>query len=253
VSSPPLPPPPLPPGYTTALPPSYVPPPPVGIVLTDTSKATLDHGIKCLIYGRSGIGKTRLMATAPGPIIVSAEGGLLSLRQQKVPAFEIKTLDDLNRILDYLMGPAGKAYHTVCLDSISEIAEKVLANAKAGTKDGRQAYGQLADQMWATIRAFRDIKGKCVAMTAKAEWVKDDNGVTRWMPSMPGKSLTQGLAYFFDEVFAYATFRGAQGEFSALQTKTDMQFEAKDRSGALDFYEYPDLTAIFTKIYGVAA
>lgn len=227
----------------------YVPPPP--LALTSTKQVSLDHGIKCLVYGRSGIGKTRLTATAPRPIIVSAEGGLLSLRDKDIPAFEIKNLDDLNRAHDYLIGPGGRDYYTIAVDSISEIAEKVLANAKAGTKDGRQAYGILADQMWTTIRALRDIKGKCVVMTAKAEYVKDENGVTRWGPSMPGKQLTQGLAYYFDEVFHLGSYRGAGGEHISLQTKSDLQYEAKDRSGALDFFEYPDLTGVFNKIYGV--
>ena len=127
----------------------------------------------------------------------------------------------------------------------------MLANAKAGTKDGRQAYGILADQMWDTIRALRDIKGKQVFMTAKAEYIKDENGVTKWGPMMPGKTLTQGLPYFFDEVFHLGSYRGTAGEFTALQTKVDMQFEAKDRSGALEFYEFPDLTNVLNKIYGV--
>ncbi len=230
---------------------TYVPPPPAGLLLTTTALASVDHGIKCLVYGRAGIGKTRLVATAPQPIIISVEGGMLSLRDKNIPMIEIKTLDDLNRTHDYLTGPAGSQYYTIGIDSVSEIAEKVLSNAKAGTKDGRQAYGVLADQMWTTIRAFRDIKGKCVVMTAKAEYDKDENGVTRWQPSFPGRNLTQGMAYFFDEVFHLGAYRGAQGEFVALQTKTDMQYEAKDRSGALDFFEFPDLTSVFNKIYGV--
>lgn len=229
----------------------FIPPPPAGLVVTTTREESLANGIKCLIYGRSGIGKTRLMATAPGPVIISAEGGTLSLRDQDIPMIKIASLDDLNRAHDYLTGPAGNNYFTICLDSISEIGEKVLTNAKAGTKDGRQAYGILADQMWQTIRAFRDIRGKCVAMTAKAEWVKDDTGVTRWMPSMPGRQLTNGLPYFFDEVFYLGSFRGAGGEFTALQTHADLQFDAKDRSGSLDHYEFPDLTNVFNKIYGV--
>lgn len=231
----------------------YIPPPPAGLTITTTDKINLENGIKALVYGKSGIGKTRLCATAPGPIIVSAENGLLSLRDQSIPAMEIKTLDDLNRGLDYLMGPAGAYFHTICVDSISDIAEKVLANAKAGTKDGRKAYGDMADQMWDTIRAYRDIKGKCVVMVAKAQYVKDDaNGVTKWAPMMPGKNLTQGLAYQYDEVFHLGTYRGAGGEFTALQTQADLQYEAKDRSGSLDFFEYPDLTNIFNKIYGAA-
>jgi hypothetical protein len=230
----------------------YIPPPPVGLTLTTTDAVSIGHGIKCLVYGESGVGKTRLCATAPRPIIISAEGGLLSLRSQKIPALEIKQLDDLNRAHDWLSGPAGSQYYTICLDSISEIAEKVLANAKKGTKDGRAAYGTLADQMWQVIRAFRDMPGKCVVMTAKAEYVKDDTtGITRWGPSMPGKQLTQGLAYYFDEVFYYGSFRQQAGEFKALQTQMDLQYTAKDRSGALAFYESPDLLAVFNKIYGV--
>lgn len=231
----------------------YIPPPPAGLTITTTDQINLANGIKALVYGRSGVGKTRLCATAPGPIIVSAENGLLSLRDQQVPAIEIKTLDDLNRAHDYLSGAGGSAFHTICVDSISDIAEKVLTNAKKGTKDGRQAYGILADQMWETIRAFRDIKGKCVVMVAKAAYVKDDTtGITRWAPSMPGNNLTQGLAYQYDEVLHLGQYRGSGGEFTALQTKADLQYDAKDRSGALDFYEFPDLTNIFNKIYGYA-
>jgi len=236
----------------------FIPPPPAGLTVTTSDTISLAHGIKMLAYGRSGIGKTRLMATLPKiqvkdgghGIVISAEAGLLSLRSTPVPIIEIKSLDDLNRAHDYLSGPAGNHFWSIGIDSISEIAEKVLSNAKAGTKDGRQAYGQLADQMWITIRALRDIKGKNVVMTAKAEYNKDENGVTRWGPSMPGKTLTQGLVYFFDEVFHLGAYRGVQGEHISLQTKADMTYEAKDRSGSLDFFEYPDLTAIFNKIYG---
>ena len=60
--------------------------------MTTTRAASLENGIKCLVYGRSGIGKTHLCATAPTPIIVGAEGGELSLREQDVPLIQIKTL-----------------------------------------------------------------------------------------------------------------------------------------------------------------
>lgn len=238
----------------------YIPPPPPGVNLTTTDQFSVVNGIKMLVYGKSGVGKTRLSATAPKAevkdgghaIIISAEGGLLSLRGVSIPVWEIKTLDDLNKAHDYLIGAGGAQYWTIIIDSISDIAEKVLANAKAGTKDGRQAYGILADQMWETIRSFRDIKGKHVVMIAKAEFSKDQNGVTRWMPSMPGNRLTQGLAYYFDIVGHLGTYSGAGGQFSAIQFHADLTYEAKDRSGSLDFYEYPSLENIFNKIYGVA-
>lgn len=215
-----------------------------------TKTASIAHGIKTLVYGPAGIGKTRLVATCPKPLLISAEAGVLSLREYDIPMVEINELDDLNKVYDALMGPFGNDFYTVCLDSISEIAEKVLANAKASTKDGRQAYGALADQMWEVIRKFRDLPGKAVLMTAKASQNKDQTtGVTRWGPSLPGQQLESGISYYFDEVFYYNAFRGTQGEFKALCTRASLQHEAKDRSGALDEYENPDMGAIFTKIY----
>lgn len=232
----------------------YIPPPPAGLVLTTTAASSLAGGIKALVYGRSGAGKTRLCGTAPAPIILSAEKGLLSLRDQNIPVLEINTLDDLNRAHDWLIGPAGANYYTVCLDSITEIGEKVLANAKKGNKDGRAAYGVLIDQMTQIIKAYRDLPGKCVVMTAKTEFMKDEmSGITRWAPAMPGAKLAQQLPYLFDEVFYLGTNKDAEGkDYRYLQTRVDLQYEAKDRSGSLDHFEFPDLTHVFNKIYGVA-
>ena len=67
---------------------------------------------------------------------------------------------------------------------------------------------------------------------------------------MPGQKLGQQIPYFFDEVFQLFVYQdpNTKQEIRALRTKKDAQFEAKDRSGALDEWEQPDLTAIFKKI-----
>ena len=42
--------------------------------------ATIESsGVKVLVYGQAGSGKTTLIRTAPAPLILSAEAGLLSL------------------------------------------------------------------------------------------------------------------------------------------------------------------------------
>jgi len=49
-----------------------------------STKDAASSGIKALVYGLSGIGKTALAATTgdlPSTIIASAENGLLSLRK----------------------------------------------------------------------------------------------------------------------------------------------------------------------------
>ena len=42
----------------------------------------VQEGVKVLVYGQAGAGKTRLIQTLPTPVIISAEGGLLSLREE---------------------------------------------------------------------------------------------------------------------------------------------------------------------------
>jgi hypothetical protein len=69
---------------------------------------------------------------------------------------------------------------------------------------------------------------------------------------MPGAKLGNKLPYFFDEVFRLAVGQTPQGEkYRFLQTQPDLQYEAKDRSGALAPVETPVLSAVFAKILGV--
>lgn len=209
------------------------------------------HGIKCLVYGRAGMGKTTLCGTAPAPIIISAEAGLLSLRHKRLPVIEINTLKDLEDAYRWVTTSAdAKHIQTVCIDSISEIAEVCLAAAKKATKDGRKAYGDYVDQMAPAIRGFRDLAGKNVVMTAKQTTSKDEfTGMTSFGPSVPGNMLGPNLPYFFDLVLNANVGVSNTGErYHYLRTAPDLQYEAKDRSGALDEIEYPDLTHLFAKI-----
>jgi hypothetical protein len=48
-------------------------------------------------------------------------------------------------------------------------------------------------------------------MSAKLEKSTDEMGKMLYNPGMPGKSLTQGLPYFFDEVLALRVERDAEG------------------------------------------
>jgi len=225
----------------------------VALKFTTTDQAAQLHGVKMLIYGVSGVGKTTLCATAPQPIILSAEAGLLSLRKFQIPVIEIRTVDDLTEAHRWCQQAAeARQFATVCIDSITEIGEVVLANAKRQVKDPRQAYGELIEKMMTTIKAFRDLQGKHVYMAAKAEPVKDEmTGVVRYMASMPGSKLGPQLPYLFDEVFRLGINKTPQGEqYRFLQTQPDLQYDAKDRSGALDPIEPPDLNHVISKILG---
>lgn len=208
------------------------------------------NGIKMLVHGQAGIGKTCLCASLPNPIIISVESGLLSLAGLDIPAIEVKTLDDLSEVYDWISGSEeARIYESVCLDSISEIAEIILADEKGKEKDPRKAYGNMQDIMMDRIRSFRDLPGRNVYMSAKQERIQDENNRLLFGPSMPGQKLAQQLPYLFDEIFAYQIVKDQNGvPQRILLTQPDGISQAKDRSGKLDMWEEPDLGKIINKI-----
>lgn len=227
----------------------------MAIKLTNAKEATAKNGIKVCVYGQAGAGKTVLCATTPNlekTIIISAEAGLLSIAEADIDVIEIKSLQDLQGAYKWLTeDPQGLSYEWVCLDSISEIAEVILNDAKRNSKDPRNAYGEMQEKVETAIRAFRDLP-RNVYFSAKMESYQDDVGVVRYQPMLPGKRLPAGLAYFFDEVFLLKVEKDSDGNpIRWLQTQPDTKYHAKDRSGKLSIQEPADLSIIQQKILGV--
>jgi hypothetical protein len=234
--------------------------------VTTIKEATQEQGLKLLVHGPPGAGKTVLAASTGCPkqtMIISAEAGLLSLRRMvreypqlglnEIAVVTISGLDELQEVYKFLR-KGEHDYKWVCLDSISEIAEQVLNREQANAKDGRAAYGNLNNIIPQLLRAFRDLPMN-VYFSCKQEREKDEEtGRTLYSPSMPGKRLTQGISYIFDEVFALRVERDADGEpYHTLQCKGDARYEIKDRSGVLDTFEKPSLQYIYNKIMGADA
>jgi phage nucleotide-binding protein len=210
------------------------------------------NGVKILVYGMAGAGKTTLCATLPQPIILSAEGGLLSISDADLPFIEICSMADLTEAFEWAsQSEEAKDFESVALDSISEIAEVVLNYERKQTKDPRQAYGAMQEQMADIIRAFRDLPGKNVYFSAKCEKSQDEAGRVMYAPSMPGNKTGQSLPYFFDEVLALRIEKDNEGATQrALMCDSDGLWQAKDRSGKLEAWEAPHLGAVIDKIKG---
>ena len=225
----------------------------MAIEFKNPADAVLEQGIKMLIYGAAGSGKTVTCATSKQPtLIISTEAGLLSIKDapKTIQIVECSTRADIEEVLDYLR--AKKPPPWVCIDSVSEIAEVVLAEELQKTKDPRKAYGELAVIMTTLIKSFRDLNTN-VVMTAKLDRIKDDmTGALIYGPGMPGQKMGQALPYFFDLVGALRVDKDNEGRLvRSLQTNRDGQWDAKDRSGKLDIFEKPSLAEIHNKILGV--
>lgn len=223
----------------------------MAINLKRTGTLAVD-GVKLLVYGTAGAGKTSLIPSLPDPVVLSAEGGLLSIAGADVPYIEVGSMQSLMDAWSWLAeSDEAKAYKSIALDSISEIAEVCLSSEKKTAKDPRAAYGNMQDHMGDIIRAFRDIPGRHVYFTAKVEKTQDEMGRILYAPSMPGNKMGQSLPYFFDEVLALRVERDEEGNnVRALMCDTDGIWQAKDRSGRLDRWELPDLGEVIRKIQG---
>jgi len=209
------------------------------------------RGVKVLVYGPPKVGKTRLIATAPTPVIFSAEGGLLSLRTYNLPYFEIRNLSDLREAYHWsISSNESRQFNTIGLDSISEIVEQILKAEMAKTRDPRKAYGEIITQGLQIVRDFRDMPDRNVVLIAKQEYSKDQTGMMFNQPSFPGQQLQNQVPYFPDEIFQYNILRNPQTgqRIEALRCWPDQTNIAGDRSGALDEWEPPNLSHIFQKI-----
>ena len=217
-------------------------------------KSTADvqaNGVKALVYGMAGVGKTYMIKSLPNPIVISAESGLLALTGTDIPYIEVKTFIELQEAYQYVVSEHGAQFESIAIDSISEIGEIVLAHEKSINKDGRGAYGEMAVKIMEIMRSFRDIQGKNVMFIAKAEKSQDETGRMLYQPSMPGAKISQQLPYLVDLVMALRTEKDTEGTIQrALMCQTDGTWQAKDRSGKLAAWEAPDLSALIAKIGG---
>jgi hypothetical protein len=225
----------------------------MAVVVKTTDQFDASTGIKVMVYGKAGSGKTTLCASAPRPFIISAESGLMSLRKFKIPYTEVNTLPELEEVLTWAENPYNNQhFDTLCIDSVSEIFEVAIAGLKRSKPDPRQAYGELVDTYLPKLKRLRDLRGKHVIVTAKMGQMKDEvTGSLLFAPDAPGRELPKQMPYIMDLLFYMGTDVTPQGQaYRFLRTQPNFQFEAKDRSGSLAEIERPDLTYIFNKIRG---
>jgi len=220
----------------------------MAINLLNTSTVVAKN-LNVLVYGQAGAGKTSLIPTLPTPVVISSEGGLLSIAGSAIPYVEVANMDALRDAYQWLLdSDESKQFESVAIDSISEVAEVCLGTEKKSNKDPRAAYGEMQTTMAEVIRSFRDLP-RHVLMTAKLEKSQDEMGRMLYAPSMPGNKTGQALPYFFDLMLALRVERDAEGVTQrALMCDGDGLWQAKDRSGKLDQWEGTDLGEIIKKI-----
>jgi len=251
--------------------------------LRPASELAREGGIKILVHGPPGVGKTTLCTTTghlAQTAIISAEGGLKSVRRlgpcrycgrsyhapdptceifdTQHHAGKIETWREFEEAYQFFAGDAGALgyFKTICLDSITEIAEVCLNHEKSKAKDPRKAYGETYDKVKDYVRRFRKLPYNIVFLAQQKRFTPE-GAPTRIVPAIPGKALLEEswLARQFDEIFAFRMIQNPTAgapDLRLLQTQPDALYEAKDRSTSLEFWQTPDLADIYQKILGTS-
>lgn len=237
----------------------------VKMKVTNTDAFLDAHGIKCLITGSSGVGKTRsvlsLKEAGYKPLLISAESGVLSLRGSPIPMIDIAKTDDgkeipmaqriskLYEIFTWLKS-GQKDYNVIFLDSLTEVNQTLMAALKEKHKDMKDTlklYMDNSEIMLKLVREFRDLPYH-VVIVSLSEVEKDDVGRRFTTASVVGK-VAQHLPSLMDEVLNLQTYEDeSKKPAQRFQCRAHTDVVCKDRSGKLNFYEQNDLGKIFLKI-----
>jgi|LGOV01.1.fsa_nt_gb GTPase SAR1 family protein len=199
--------------------------------------------VNTLVYGPSGVGKTKLIKTLPKPVIISSEKKNIVIAKYDIPVMLIKTLEDLQQAIKDIQANT-HGFTECCLDSATDIAKTCLSEKKRNAKDARKAFYDTQDEIMDCIRKLRDLKIHTYVI-AQHSLMMDAAGLRINMPSMPSKAMTEELPFMFDVVMAMQVDKADK---RWLQTSLSSTWYAKDSSEALNPVEKPDLGKIFQKI-----
>lgn len=234
----------------------------MSIQIHNTQNFLRRGGIKFMIYGKRGVGKTPIAATMPKPLFIASESGLASIRTAGVDYVEMTTLAQIKSVTEWLRNPANIAkYDSIVWDSVSYSTQCTLSELKRikTYNHAMKYYGDLADAIMPFIELIANDIQKNVCVTA---WQGDvyhpvTETVIGCEPLTAGKAIGNYLMHFFDVTMHMArhnvNVQQADGSVvqqaqTYLQTKEANGIFARDRLGVLDPFELPNLSVIINKL-----
>jgi len=211
-----------------------------------------DEGLKMLLYGRSGSGKTTFWSSFPGPILaIIASGGMKpgELRSIDTPAMrkKIKTLN-LDNSLDIKEICEGQAesgrFKTVVLDHATGLQDKVLGEItgmselpaqKSWGMASQSQYGQCSAQCKELFRMLLNLDCNVVIVSQERETVPDDAGSELLLPYV-GAALTPSLAGWLNPACDYIGQMFKRAEMTQSEIKVGSKTVTKNkRTGTIEY------------------
>lgn len=210
-----------------------------------------NYGVKMLVFGPPGGGKTPAIRTAPNPVLLATEPGMRSLKGTNIPTWEAPDAEKCEEFRKWYFGSnEARKFDTICVDSLSQLAEHYLAKAEKGNRHGLAAYGQMAEDVSAFTEALYFLRGKHVYLVCKEDTL--DDGWRR--PYFPGKELHKKIPHRYDVVMRAAfVFVPGHKEDYAFQTTPSLNWSCRARQNPdeppkLAAFEPQNISLIISKL-----
>lgn len=256
-------------------------------IITADQRLANKAGIKGIIIGPAGIGKTSLLYTLDPEttLFVNAEAGELSVQEWGGDMVRLRTWIDARNLAAVVGGPnpayaseetyslahynaacealgadAFAKYETIFIDSITEVSRICFAWAKqqpesfserTGKPDTRGTYGLLGREMIGWLKQFQHAPRVNVWLVGLLNEVKDDFGRISHVMQVEGAKTGMEAPGITDQVISMVQMTPEEGNpYRAFVTHAvnPWGYPAKDRSGRLDLIEEPHLGKLMQKI-----
>jgi hypothetical protein len=259
------------------------------IISTDERMAER-KGVKLLLAGGSGVGKTTQLRTLPeqATLFMDLEAGDLAVADWHGDSIRPRTWEECRDFAVFLGGPnpalrsdqvySQAHYDHVCakfgdptaldkydsyfIDSLSVAGRLSFQWAqgqpdafsdKTGKPDTRGAYGLHGREMLSWLTHLQHTRGKNVIFVCILDKKLDDFNRVSWSLQIEGSKTGLELPGIVDELITLSILNADDGtpyRAFVCQTLNTFGYPAKDRSGRLDMIEEPHLGKLLAKING---
>jgi hypothetical protein len=257
-------------------------------IISADERMKQDKGVKALILGPAGVGKTSLLRTLDPQttLFLDLEAGDLAVQDVKIDAMRPRTWEECQHIAAYLSGPNPalpptacysqahfdsvcesmgspdllNKYETIFIDSITVAGrlcfrwaeQQPESTTKDGKKDPRSTYGLMGREMISWLTQLQHCRGKNVIFVGILQKQTDDFNRVTWELQIEGAKTGNELPGIVDQVITmqHVDFGGALHRSFVCQQPNPHGYPAKDRAGRLEMYEEPHLGKLLQKLTG---
>jgi len=205
-------------------------------------------GLKVLLYGASGAGKTRMCATFPKPLFLDLESGLRTtfqvkpvLRYPANPKEEVESLEQVKEFYSLVKKTKNPTFETIVVDSLNELQVLVTRNVIGKFKEANRQYedqmtqadyGKANRDFLSIIRLFLKLPYHIVFTAVETPREYPEQQV---YPKFVGKQIGPDLQRIMEMIGYCHVVRGKDGTSQHFVSfKMSPTYIAKDRMGIVE-------------------